>query len=738
MAASPSRTSSVADQLAYGAKYGPSSGAAIQRSQYLADALEQLQASGTNNIRTPTAMWANILSNAVLAYGKGKADKDALAAVTADRANADKALLAGTPIDPDAGPGAVTPPSLQDPRPDVPGRGVPIKPEDPNPNFQIGPNSHEPRQPIDGPVPGTPEAEDAQSATPISSAPPPAPSQVTNQRGPVQPASAPGTQAGPTPDQLALARMVAGEAGGESAEGQNAAASVAINRSKRYGKSLADIVAAPHQFEGYNSPVARRQTPQQLAAILANIQPALNGRDPTNGAMNFLNPDLQSQLGRPQPAWAPPGQGQRIGRHVFFGGSPGQQAAQGPQAPLQGNPQADQIPSGPTPVPPQPPQTAQGAPGVGLPGADGQQWPVAMQNGAPSYVPASTAPSGGVGPPSQPPPRQVVTPEEWQLAAGLLRDPRTHDQGAAELLRLKMRAASMPEDPSKPYWGADGRAHYAPGTEFSAPQQLSPSALVQTGPNGKVEVQSIPGVQGSVPEGMVRDPKAGGYSRVPTQQAQTFKIPGANGLFIMGADGKPQKVADDQYGPEQLLRLRQELITSEPVRLYQQSMDAYGAMLAAAKQGPGGMRAYALRDTFARAINPGAVARSGTIEAIKDAQGLPANVKSFFMNLQGDGDVPPDIAQQILDVTHGFVASHYSGAQHLVQSNADYAKRHQIDPADITIPLEEPKRFNIPRVGGGVSREEVIAQARAAITAGKPREAVIGRVKSMGLDPRGL
>jgi hypothetical protein len=67
------------------------------------------------------------------------------------------------------------------------------------------------------------------------------------------------------------------------------------------------------------------------------------------------------------------------------------------------------------------------------------------------------------------------------------------------------------------------------------------------------------------------------------------------------------------------------------------------------------------------------------------------------MNLQGDGNVPPEIAQQILDVTHGFVASHYHGAQQLVQSNVDYAKRHGIDPADVTVPLgDAPQRFAIP------------------------------------------
>ena len=47
-----------------------------------------------------------------------------------------------------------------------------------------------------------------------------------------------------------------------------------------------------------------------------------NAPDPTGGAVNFLNPKLQKQLGRSIPSWAQ-GQGQRIGNHVFFGGQPG-------------------------------------------------------------------------------------------------------------------------------------------------------------------------------------------------------------------------------------------------------------------------------------------------------------------------------------------------------------------------------------------------------------------------------
>lgn len=131
-------------------------------------------------------------------------------------------------------------------------------------------------------------------------------------------------------DRDALARMMVTEAGGEGPGGMAAVAHVALNRlNSGYGgaKSLADVVNAPHQFEGMSR--AASVHPQDLVRAQAVAQQVLSGQipDPTNGAIQFLNPTLQGQLGRQQPAWAS-GAGQRIGRHVFYGGSGAPQTAQ--------------------------------------------------------------------------------------------------------------------------------------------------------------------------------------------------------------------------------------------------------------------------------------------------------------------------------------------------------------------------------------------------------------------------
>ena len=69
--------------------------------------------------------------------------------------------------------------------------------------------------------------------------------------------------AGTNPDTDAMVKTVYGEARGEPAVGQQAVASVILNRARSGGGSPASIVSAPHQFEGYNDE-ARALDPPRL------------------------------------------------------------------------------------------------------------------------------------------------------------------------------------------------------------------------------------------------------------------------------------------------------------------------------------------------------------------------------------------------------------------------------------------------------------------------------------------
>jgi hypothetical protein len=122
-----------------------------------------------------------------------------------------------------------------------------------------------------------------------------------------------------------LARTILGEAANQGEVGQRAVAAVVRNRMQQTGRGVRDVVLAPSQFEPWG---ARRDEllrippsdPRYIAARRIAEQALAAGEfeDPTGGATHFLNPDLQRQLGRQQPSWAPEGQGRRIGAHVFY------------------------------------------------------------------------------------------------------------------------------------------------------------------------------------------------------------------------------------------------------------------------------------------------------------------------------------------------------------------------------------------------------------------------------------
>lgn len=122
-----------------------------------------------------------------------------------------------------------------------------------------------------------------------------------------------------------LVRTVYGEARGEPTDGQQAVASVILNRARQLGQPVSAVVQAPGQFESWSSPSTSRAmaslsaTSPAYQSIKAAIQPILDGTvpDPTGGADHFYAPTLQAADGRNKPSWDN-GTGQTIGNHVFL------------------------------------------------------------------------------------------------------------------------------------------------------------------------------------------------------------------------------------------------------------------------------------------------------------------------------------------------------------------------------------------------------------------------------------
>lgn len=147
-----------------------------------------------------------------------------------------------------------------------------------------------------------------------------------------------------------IIRTVYGEAALEPEAGQQAVASVILNRARSSGMSPADVVMQPHQFEPWGKRRAKLEglkTDSPIYRLISDrLKPILDGSvaDPTGGADHFYSPTAQKALGRSSPSWASGQPGLDIGRHRFFklGYGGGQPPADVPFAPGR----TDDIPSG--------------------------------------------------------------------------------------------------------------------------------------------------------------------------------------------------------------------------------------------------------------------------------------------------------------------------------------------------------------------------------------------------------
>lgn len=117
-----------------------------------------------------------------------------------------------------------------------------------------------------------------------------------------------------TKDQIQImARAVNGEARGESYEGQVAVAAVILNRVRHpsFPNTVAGVIYQPGAFTAVtdgqiNSPIAQNST------VYKACEDAVNGWDPSNGAIYYYNPAKTTNK------WIYSKQViKRIGKHVF-------------------------------------------------------------------------------------------------------------------------------------------------------------------------------------------------------------------------------------------------------------------------------------------------------------------------------------------------------------------------------------------------------------------------------------
>lgn len=108
-----------------------------------------------------------------------------------------------------------------------------------------------------------------------------------------------------------LARIVSAEAKNQPFKGQVAVAAVILNRVEHgFGGSIRDVIYAKGQFQPVrNGTINREPVPSAYEAARA----ALNGKDPTQGALYFANMAIADH--RPHPKAV---KTVKIGDHTFF------------------------------------------------------------------------------------------------------------------------------------------------------------------------------------------------------------------------------------------------------------------------------------------------------------------------------------------------------------------------------------------------------------------------------------
>ena len=648
--------SSVLQQLA-GQYTTPQSVPTIQRSQYLAQALQSLQDSAKQGIKSPTQLWTSLLAEGLLDSARSKSDRDLAGIVQSGQQQQNDAANANIGLPPSSTPAPAAPqvqPSafdriggmmshfLSGGSPQT-APGAPSPQTDANlqgiinaPPIQAGTGGPGPAPALAMPTASAPQMQPPQQPMPAI-APTGAAPQMSGQ-----------TNLAPQ-DLDAIVRTTYGEARGEHPVGQQAVASVILNRAKATGLSPSAIVSAPGQFAGRKQGLSLDPQSPEYQRILANVMPALQGNDPTNGADHFYAPRGMPN-GQP-PSWA---QGQpqtAIGNHNFLALGPTTGAAPAPPpAPA---------PSGVGGAPP--PAIAPPAPGMSSP--------------------APQEPVGG-GMPQGVPTGQGATPQEQALYQRLMANPQTRQQGMAFAMSIAERAAKPLSAPDKMMWGQDGRLHPLPGAE-TAPISQGPNGGVQQDAFGSRSAFTNPNM-GALGPNQISN-LDGSVSNRPVQQQPTFKIPGANGIFTNGPDGRPVKVADDSFTPKDLGDRLTKLQGSDQFKQADNSVNMYTAATQAAQR-RGGISDVELRDFAARQFS-GGVARQFNVNALDHAQGALLTLKQFFPELISGQKMSPQARAAVLQAMHDDAVQAQTSFAHLAQSDEAFAQSQGMSLKPYLTPL---------------------------------------------------
>jgi hypothetical protein len=285
-------------------------------------------------------------------------------------------------------------------------------------------------------------------------------------------------------------------------------------------------------------------------------------------------------------------------------------------------------------------------------------------------------------------------------------------------------------------YGADGVAHEVPGTGYQDVGTPAPGVVLQRGPDGQLKPVEIPNAASAAPAGTAWNGHA--YAPVPgAGYSAPQQVPGTDSLAQRGPNGRMESVGSISLGPKDLQAIQSGYAATEEGKNYSEALAARQAMGAAASQA-NGAGDYAMLDTYARAINPGAVARLGTIEAIKQSRDVPAQIRGEVQHWgPNGGTLSPASRQQLLSATDAFVNARWQALQPRLQDAQAFAARNGVDPRAV-VPTFTAPDATPPTGNSSANVQGVLQRARAAIQQGANPAAVRARLQSMGINSGAL
>jgi hypothetical protein len=293
------------------------------------------------------------------------------------------------------------------------------------------------------------------------------------------------------------------------------------------------------------------------------------------------------------------------------------------------------------------------------------------------------------------------------------------------------------------------------GTTFQADANSPPNATRLTNPStGEVKYADNP-AYGPVAAG--QHLTAGGVAQVvPGTQARPLVDPAerkAAGIqpydraaYVQFPNGTVQKTADDPFGPAAQLDYTSKVQALPPYRNYvaaRQNVDSIRQLM----NQPGGFNDLAIIENTGKTINPDIAIRPNMIDQYGKEVGWPdwlIGEVSSVMN--HGGHLTQQGREALYNTANANLQSHWNALQPILSKVDHDAARYGVTRQDLLPDLQPmmpagPPSYpgaSIPGASGAPNQGAIIDDARAAIARGAPRAAVIQRVQSMGVDPRGL